>query len=573
MSLLAENIPKNFDSSLSEVLQELIEHKFSRLYFLIDNIDRPVNIVLIGGTGVGKSTIFNTLLEKKISKVSRKRATTFHPVMSYHPSDEVYFSMDSFLPNFRHTSEDIPQVKGCPSTIFHSLDSNVNKGLSFIDVPDFDSVFEENAKIANTMFDIADVVLFVFDTIKYKDKVLWRNGVQSITQHNTNIVFILNKVSEKERESGIVEDFEKTKSHFGMKSAGYIILDECFPDSSFPEILPEGCKQKILDKLGPLICPEKVYLTKLQSSSALYKFLARETGEISERVKNENESRSKIMEKVNQCYEKRLKEALEEINRNRNIDNKEIVKIVRAHLGSIVSMVQKQMLHGAKRIYCKIISFISDEEQEFKDERNTAKNLIAEKQAENLELLFQLFFELEKELDPLFRENNLALPQNRDDFFSSLRVIFHNETEQVQHELKKLIFAKKERLNWKGKVLLNSLDGVVLVFMLVVSYFYIGGIGVSAGEYLGTAMSTLLGDKFFTLILGGKELDEILLWLEDRHRSIYKRIFSLEKERIVKLLSPSGSFSEMDAAIADIEKITSVINVEFQKLYEESTVG
>jgi len=180
---------------------------------------------------------------------------------------------------------------------------------------------------------------------------------------------------------------------------------------------------------------------------------------------------------------------------------------------------------------------------------------------------------IEKELDPLFRENKLVLPQNREDFFSSLRVVFHNETEQVQQELKKLIFTKKERLNWKGKVLLNSLDGVVLVFMLVVSYFYIGGIGVSAGEYIGTGLSTLLGDRFFALILGSKELDEILLWLEKRHRVIYERIFSLERDRIVKLLSPSGNISEMETAIADIEKMTAVINIEFQKLYEEAGIG
>jgi len=569
LSFISGNLPGNFNQAVSEVIRELEKKKLLKLYFLLENLERPVNVILAGGTGVGKSTIFNTLLGKNVSKVSRKRATTFHPVVSYHPTKERFFFSSNFMPDFSHTLDNLPQEKETSKRMFHVPENGLYKDISFMDIPDFDSVFENNAKIASDLFDIADVVLFVFDTVKYKDKILWEKGVKVIARHNTNIIFILNKISDDKREDGVAGDFEKTKEVFGFESSKSLFIGEAFPDKRFPNKLSVECKNELMENLDEFICSSKLRSTKIRSSYALYKFLARETIQAVEEVKKEIVSRCEIIQKVDRCYGERLQRALRKIDENRHMDNKEVVKIVRTHLGSIVGLIHRQMLSGAKKVYGKVITFLTDGETEFSEERKSARSLLSEKQSENLELLFQLFFEIEKELDPLFREKKLSLPQNREDFFNTLRSLFQREEENIQKDLKDLIIEKKKGLNWKGKILLNSLDGIVLVFMLLVSYFYVGGIGVSAGEYIGTGISTVLGDHFFSFILGKRELDEIFAWLEKRHRGIYEHIFQVEKDRIINILLPPEKSDKVKDAINTVQDIIPILGNAFSMLGKE----
>ncbi len=566
LNLLCVSVPDNFDPDILKKLTELAKEKFSKLYFLVDGMERPANVLLAGGTGVGKSTIFNTLLGEDISKVSRKRATTFNPLIGYNTAKKSVFSSSNFLPHFSHVHENVEQNKESTPTMIHIQKESIDKNIALIDAPDFDSVFKENAYTAAALFDLADVVLFVFDINKYKDDILWERGIKKISQHNSNIIFVLNKLPNGKEKTKIIKDFKKTKISFGFSKYKEVFLDEVFPNQRFPSQLPAEAKEILTEALKDMVSAPNVLLTKLQSSSALHQFLSHETSQVIQRLRDERSDRKEIINKVDSCYQESLKKALKKIEENRHIDDKEIVKIIRTHISSIASMVQKQLAVGAKKIYKKAMEFLSDGEKTFRQEKDTARSLLADKQAENLELLFQLFFELEKELEPLFRAKNLSLPQNRDDFFNTLRSFFKKEAEQVQEELKEKICEKKESLSWKGKVVLNSLDGVVLVFMLWASYFYIGGIGVSAGEYIGSGISAIFGDRIFSLILGQREQGEILSWLEARHREIYQKIFSLEKERIIKLLMPAGKGSDIDEAVNSIESLLLSITADFEDI-------
>jgi hypothetical protein len=139
------------------------------------DMDRPLLIVmLMGGTGVGKSTLLNALAGGTIAAASFQRPTTRDPVVYYHES----VRPDRLDPALRHCR-----------LVPHDRPALEQKIL--VDTPDVDSNDLTNREKLLRLLPVADVVLYVGSQEKYHDKLVWELFLQQ--RRRRAFAFILNK--------------------------------------------------------------------------------------------------------------------------------------------------------------------------------------------------------------------------------------------------------------------------------------------------------------------------------------------------------------------------------------------
>ena len=139
------------------------------------DVDRPLLVVmLMGGTGVGKSTLLNALAGGAVAQASFTRPTTRDPVVYYHES----VKPDRLDPALRH-------CRLAP----HDRPALVQKIL--VDTPDLDSNDIANREKLKALLPVADIVLYVGSQEKYHDQLGWELFKEQ--RKRRAFAFVLNK--------------------------------------------------------------------------------------------------------------------------------------------------------------------------------------------------------------------------------------------------------------------------------------------------------------------------------------------------------------------------------------------
>jgi hypothetical protein len=139
------------------------------------DVDRPLLVVmLMGGTGVGKSTLLNALAGGNIAQASFARPTTRDPVVYYHESVRPE-RLDPALRHCRLAPHDRPGLE-------HKI---------IVDTPDLDSNDLANRDKLERVLPVADVVLYVGSQEKYHDKLGWDLFLKQ--RRRRAFAFVLNK--------------------------------------------------------------------------------------------------------------------------------------------------------------------------------------------------------------------------------------------------------------------------------------------------------------------------------------------------------------------------------------------
>lgn len=177
-------------------------------------VEAPLLVSFLGGTGVGKSTIFNTLVGEPLARTSVMRPCTERPFIYYHERDAQFVetgSKSSILSVQGDATLDLQVIEFERRS--HRFDEL--QDIIFIDSPDFDSLEATNRHIAHFIFQRSDLIVFVTSPARYADEAQWlylrRAGLR-----NRQYWIVLNQLADTE----VSEDFaaKLAKESLGVKT-------------------------------------------------------------------------------------------------------------------------------------------------------------------------------------------------------------------------------------------------------------------------------------------------------------------------------------------------------------------
>jgi energy-coupling factor transporter ATP-binding protein EcfA2 len=160
----------------------LADHLSGHVRVRANSLDAPLVVLLLGPTGAGKSTLFNTLAGRAASPTGVLRPTTRRAVVLVHPDDRG------------------PLLEGTLSGIDEERlelveDAAITPGLALVDAPDLDSIESANRELADRLVEAADLSLFVTTATRYADRVPWV-VLERVRERGLPLMVVVNRMPE-----------------------------------------------------------------------------------------------------------------------------------------------------------------------------------------------------------------------------------------------------------------------------------------------------------------------------------------------------------------------------------------
>jgi GTP-binding protein EngB required for normal cell division len=169
-------------------------------------------VVFMGGTGTGKSTLFNALCGKNISEAGVERPKTQKPVVYIYSKDSVGEAFPFREFQRKHIEEgkhDPVQQNGITGNyILAEHHRDEIKHIALIDTPDLDSLEIQNRQMAEDFYLLADVIVFISSQEKYSDEVPSRFFYR-IYQEEIPYYFLLNKADKMLTREDVLTFFQQ----------------------------------------------------------------------------------------------------------------------------------------------------------------------------------------------------------------------------------------------------------------------------------------------------------------------------------------------------------------------------
>lgn len=157
-------------------------------------------VLVVGGTGTGKSTIFNALCGRKLSATGVERPKTCGPILFGHR--ETILGNRFPFPDLFLTRSDASEAAralnaGAPGQLLYLEHDDPNlRRVILVDTPDVDSVEIRNRQIVSDLYLLADLVIFVTSQEKYADDVPFQ-FLERIRREGKPFFLLVNKVQSR----------------------------------------------------------------------------------------------------------------------------------------------------------------------------------------------------------------------------------------------------------------------------------------------------------------------------------------------------------------------------------------
>ncbi len=167
-------------------------------------------VALAGGTGSGKSSLFNAIVGREFAVPGVARPTTSH-VSAAVWDDRADALLDwlEVAPD-RRLSREIDQLDA-------EDEANLS-GMVLLDLPDHDSVNEANREVVDRVVPMADLLLWVVDPQKYADHALHDFYLRAASERDRASLVVLNHVDRLTTEDAwaVARDLQRLLAVDGM---------------------------------------------------------------------------------------------------------------------------------------------------------------------------------------------------------------------------------------------------------------------------------------------------------------------------------------------------------------------
>lgn len=193
---LARRVETAPDPDRAARAEQLRRHVAEYLAPRAADLSAPLVVVLLGSTGVGKSSLFNAIAGAPLSESGLIRPTTRRPVALVHPTDSPSLRQDRPLAGI--SERDQLDVRVDPAIV---------PGLMIVDAPDFDSVERTNRELALELLEAADLVIFVTTVTRYADQVPW-DILARARQRGVPLLAVINRMpTDTTDEAAVMADY------------------------------------------------------------------------------------------------------------------------------------------------------------------------------------------------------------------------------------------------------------------------------------------------------------------------------------------------------------------------------
>ena len=184
----------------------LADHLAGHVRVRANSLDAPLLVLLLGPTGAGKSTVFNTLAGRPASRTGVLRPTTRVAVVLVHPSDRAVL-LEGTLAGVR--VEQLRLVE----------DDAISPGVALVDAPDIDSIEHANRQFADRLVEAADLCVFVTTATRYADQVPW-SVLERVRERGLPLILVLNRMPPDQADRReVLRDVERLLAEAGLADA------------------------------------------------------------------------------------------------------------------------------------------------------------------------------------------------------------------------------------------------------------------------------------------------------------------------------------------------------------------
>ncbi|WP_235017918.1 P-loop NTPase family protein [Thermomonospora echinospora] len=155
-------------------------------------------VTLAGGTGSGKSSLFNAVCGLDLSPTGMRRPMTSKAHACVWGLDGAGPLLDWLQVDKRHRYARASALE--PEGGRNGAESGSLQGLVLIDLPDHDSIAEMHRAEVDRFVGVADLLVWVVDPQKYADAALHRNYIVPFARHAGVTLIVLNQVDRLQEE-------------------------------------------------------------------------------------------------------------------------------------------------------------------------------------------------------------------------------------------------------------------------------------------------------------------------------------------------------------------------------------